>query len=211
MQSVNITDSSTPIQASLLFVGMIFLLPPSIMAMVLGNILIGEEGKAVWRIYASPISANNLVKSKFFFVSLFALIILVVSTVVGILVYQPSVRIIFIATIEALVLIPALGSISLLIGFKGADFSETRRKRMIRQRWSLISLVICMLAAGAILAPFIPYMITMFLSKFSPAAIISFDPTISVIISVITATIITAVFYRLNNKSAEDLLRKAET
>ena len=210
MQSIGITESGSPAEATLLFVGMILLLPPSIMAMILGNILIGEEGQAVWRIYASPISANNLVKSKFFFVTLFSVITLVVSTAVGIIVYQPSIQIIIVSVIEAFFLIPALGSISLLLGFKGADFSETRRKRMIRQRWSLISFAACVLAAGAILAPFIPYFISLFVSSFMTITIDSFDLAFSVIISGIIATIITIVFYRFNVSYAKDFLRKAE-
>ena len=69
-----------------------FLLPAVAMAMLLGEILIGEEGQAVWRIYASPISAKNLVKSKYFFTVLFSIIILVASGIIGIVVFpsQPA-------------------------------------------------------------------------------------------------------------------------
>ena len=190
---------------------MTFLLPGSVMAMTLGNMLIGEEGQAVWRIYASPVSAKNLVKSKFFFLALLSLIILLVTGVVGIVFYHPSLKVITVAFLEAFFLIMALGSIALTIGFRGADFSASRRARMIRQEWSLISLVVCALAGLAVLAPLIPYVLSLFLSSLIAIAPVSvLDLAISVIISGIIASVITAVFYRINISSAKDLLRKAE-
>ena len=60
------------------------------MAMLLGEVLIGEEGQAVWRIYASPISPKNLVKSKYFFVTLFSTIILLISGTIGTIFYHPT-------------------------------------------------------------------------------------------------------------------------
>jgi len=211
MQSIGITNSGAPTEVNLVFKAMIFLLPGAAMAMVLGNILIGEEGQAVWRIYASPISAKNLVKSKYFFITLFSTIILLITGTIGVIVYQPSLRATIIAFIEAFFLMLALGSISLSIGFKGADFSQTRRARMVRQEWSFISFIACAIAGLAILAPLIPYVISSFTSSFmaiAPAS--SLNLLISVIISGIIALIITAVFYRININSAKDLLRKAE-
>jgi hypothetical protein len=120
-------------------VGTIFLLPAAAMAMLLGEIMIGEEGQAVWRIYASPISAKNLVKSKYFFVTLFSTIILLVAGIVGIAFYHPSLRETIVAFIEGFFIIFPIGAISLYIGFRGADFSETRRARMVRQEWTLVS------------------------------------------------------------------------
>ena len=73
-----------------LWSGVIFLVPASGMAMLLGQVLIGEEGQAMWRIYASPISAKNLVKSKFFLVIIFSIIILLATGFIGILVFHPS-------------------------------------------------------------------------------------------------------------------------
>jgi len=37
----------------------IFVLPAGFMAMLLGQVLIGEEGQVIWRIYASPISGKK--------------------------------------------------------------------------------------------------------------------------------------------------------
>jgi hypothetical protein len=212
MQSIGITNGSAqPSQVTLIFSAMTFLLPAAVMAMTVGSVLIGEEGQAVWRIYASPISAKNLVKSKFFFIALLSTIILLVTGTVGILFYRPSLRFIIIGFIEAFFLIMALGSISLSIGFRGADFSQTRRARMVRQEWSIIDFIACALAGGAILAPLTPFVISSFISSFMAAAPTgAFDLVISVIISGIIASVITVVFYRINLNSAKDLLRKAE-
>ena len=49
--------------------------------LLLGQVLIGEEGQVMWRIYASPISAKNLVKSKFFLTIIFSVIILLITGV----------------------------------------------------------------------------------------------------------------------------------
>ncbi len=211
MQSVGITNGSAPGQLRLFYAGMTFLFPVSIMAMSVGSILIGEEGQAVWRIYASPISPKNLVRAKLFFISSLSIITLLLTGSIGILFYQPLLQFIIVGYVEGLFLAFALGSISLSIGFKGADFSQTRRARMIRQEWSIIALLVCGLAALAVLAPLIPFAFSLFISSFMAAAPVdSFYLAVSVVISGIIASVITAVFYRVNLNSAKELIRKAE-
>ena len=211
MQSIGITNNgASPAEADFIFEAMIFLFPPSIMAMIIGNILVGEEGQAVWRIYASPVSAKNLVKSKLFFLMLFSVIILVAAIIVGAIMFQPSLTLLTVATIEAVFLIPAVGTISLAIGFKGADFTETRRKRMIRQEWSLISFIVCLLAGAGILAPLAPYVISMFVPSFLGISASILNLAVSIVISGIISLVLTVIFYRVNLNSAADLLRKAE-
>jgi hypothetical protein len=213
MQSLGITNGGSSVgpQTSLIFMGIMFLLPGGAMAMFLNEIMIGEEGQAVWRIYASPISGKNLVRSKFFFSTLFSVIIMVIGGAIGIVFYHPSLRTIIVAFLEALFLILALGSISLAIGFKGADFSQTRRARMIRQDWSLIAFLVCTLAAAVILAPLLPYVLASFAPSLIPGVLTSTNNiAISVIISGVISLVITAIFYRINTGLANDLLRKAQ-
>jgi hypothetical protein len=84
---------------------------------------------------------------------------------------------------------------------------------MIRQEWSLISLVACALAGLAILAPLIPYVLSQFASSFLPFSI-SIGPVelaVSLVISGVIAAVFAVVFYRINLGSAKELLRKAET
>ena len=211
LESQGIINGGVSAQASPILVGTIFLLPAATMAMLLGEILIGEEGQAVWRIYASPISPKNLVKSKYFFVTLFSTIILLAGGVVGIVFYHPSLRETIVAFIEALFIILAVSSISLSVGFKGADFSQTRRARMVRQEWTLVGFIVCAIAGAAVLAPLVPYVIASLAPSFIPGLTASaFNLAISVIISGVISLIITAVFYRINIGSARELLRKAE-
>ena len=211
MQSIGKTGSTAPTEVSLIFTAMTFLFPASFMVMSLGNLIIGEEGQAIWRIYASPITAKNLVKSKFFFMVLFALIILLVTGTLGVVIYHPSLRTAIVAFCEAVFLILALGSISLTIGFRGADFTETPRPRMIRQSWALINLIACLIAGGAVVAPLAPYVISSIVSSFMPGlTLLSLDPYTATAISGVIAIVITIIFYRITLDSAKDFLRKAE-
>ena len=199
-------------QVDLMFKGMIFLFPACLMAMTMGNMLIGEEGTAVWRIYASPITPKNLVKAKLALQVSFSVVVLIVTGSVGVLIYQPSLKFIIVATLETLFLIAALSGIALAIGFKGADFTATRRARMIRQEWSLISLVGCGLAGLGILAPLAPYVISTFLpSNLALSASSLSDLILPVAISGIIAAAITVIFYIINLNSARELILKAET
>ena len=185
----------------------IFLLPAFVMVLSLGSFMIGEEGQAVWRIYSSPISPKNLVKSKYFFILFFALVVLPITTLVGILMYHPSLRATITAVLVPVFLVFALGAISLSNGIKGADFTEVPRPRMIRVKWSMINLIVCALAALAVLAPFVPYVLSIFVPGLFAAFI---DPYLAIAVSGVVAAVITAVFYRVAVKNAEELLSKAE-
>jgi len=187
--------------------GVIFLVPASGMAMLLGQILIGEEGQAVWRIYASPISPKNLVKSKFFLIMIFAVIILAVTGFIGIIVFHPSLRKAGIAMIEAFFMALAVASVSLQVGFKGPDFSGTRRQRMVRQEWSLIGSVVGVITGAAVFAP---VLVQYAFGLYSGISVSTLNYTIGVAISAAISTSISAVFYKINIGAAQDLLRKAQ-
>jgi hypothetical protein len=169
--------------------------------------LIGEEGQAMWRIYASPISPKNLVKSKFFLVIIFSVIILLITGVIGIVVFHPSIRKAIIAMVESFLMAMAVASASLQIGFKGPDFSGSRRARMVRQEWSLIGTAVAAIVGAVVFAPvFAQYG----LALLSGTSVSTLNYAIGVAISAAISIAITAVFYRINISSAEELLRKAE-
>jgi magnesium-transporting ATPase (P-type) len=160
MQNLGTSGSAAPSSLGLLWAGLTFLFPASIMAMSLGNLVMGEEGQAVWRIYAAPFSPNSLVKSKYFFIVLFGLIIFAITSIIGAVIYQASFRVAFVGAFEAIFLVFALSAVSLANGIKGADFNELPRPRMIRVEWSLINLIACFLGGLAILGPLLPYAIS---------------------------------------------------
>jgi hypothetical protein len=207
MQTLSLTTETVPVQVFVYLAALTFLLPASVMAMSLGNFMIGEEGQAVWRIYSSPISAKNLVKSKYALTIFFSILVLAITGIFGFLVYHPSLRGTIVASFEAVFLVFALGSISLSNGIKGADFTEVPRARMIRLSWSIINFIACLLASVAVLIPFFPYV----LSAFAPGLIGFFvDLYQAVIVSAIITIALTIIFYRVALKSAKELLAKAE-
>jgi hypothetical protein len=210
-QSLGQTGGQLPHEATLYLTGVAFLFPGSIMAMSLGSFIMGEEGQAVWRVYSSPISARNLVKSKYSFMIFLAFIVMAITGTFGFFVYHPSLRATLVTSLEAVFLIFALGAISLSNGIKGADFTETPRPRMIHQTWSIINLIACLLGGLAVLAPFFPYLISTSLSTFMPGLSVGFlDPLLATAISAIIAIILTIVFYRISVNNAKDLIKKAE-
>ena len=161
----------------------------------------------MWRIFSSPISPWNLVKSKYFFILSFSTLMLVITGTIGFLVFHPSLNEVFALLVMAVFLLVALGAVSLSNGIRGADFTEAPRARMIRQEWSLINLVACLLAAVAILAPFFLFLISTFLSS---SADLFPDLYLGLGISAVISAIITAVFIRISINNANGLLTKAE-
>jgi hypothetical protein len=207
MQSLSRTNQAMPPQFSIYMTALTFLLPASVLAMISGNFMIGEEGQAIWRIYSAPISARNLVKSKYFFIVFFSLVILVITGIFGFFVFHPSVRTVIVASIEAVFLVFALGAISFSNGISGADFTEVPRSRMVRTATAWLNIIACLLAGMAILAPFFPYI----LSDFIPSLFGFYvDFYQAVIVSAIIAFVLTIIFYRIALKNAKELLAKAE-
>jgi hypothetical protein len=209
MQSFGVSSAASGPEDALIFFGMMFLLPAAFITYMLGNFIIGQEGQAIWRIYASPISAKNFIKSKYFFTILFGLSILIITGTIGTIIYRPTPTMLSVAILEALFLIFALSTISLNMGLRGADFIEIPKPRMIRPAWMLISMLSCFLTALVILAPLILTVLPLILE---PLGIIipSVNPFITVTISGIIAATITGIFYKINLNNAKTFIQKAE-
>ncbi len=183
------------------------LFPVSVMAMSLGNFMTGEEGQNIWRIYSSPVSGKNFVKSKFAFMLFFALIILPITGAVGLFFYHPSFNTAFALAAEAIFVAFPVGALSLANGIKGADFNEVPRPRMIRTEWSLINLVTCGAVALAVLVPLVPFVISEF-AGFQVASFLGLYQAL--IISGVISAILTVIFYKMAVGNAKELLVKAE-
>jgi len=190
------------------FFAMILLMPGAIMAISLGSMIIGQEGSPVWHLYSSPITAESLVKCKYAFVVIFSCAVTLACGTVGILIIRPSLKIIFAAVIESIFLIVSLSAVSLRAGIKGADFVEIPRPRMIRPLEAIINFIICLILASVILAPIIPYAVTM-MGFLNPMP--QFYFYIALAISGAIAAIVTYGFYRIAVKNAKDFLAEAET
>ncbi|MEM3051732.1 MAG: hypothetical protein QXJ40_06585 [Candidatus Bathyarchaeia archaeon] len=212
MQTLSSPMDTVPAQVFVYLAASTFLLPSTVTAISLGSFMIGEEGQVVWRIYAAPISASTLVKSKYFFIIFFSVIVLAITGVFAFAVYHPSLHATIVAYIEALFLIFALGAISLSNGIKGADFTEIPRPRMIRLSWSLINLGTCLVAGVVILAPFFPFALSAMLPEIMPSLTLEafLNPLLSLAVSAIIAIIFTAIFYKIAIRNAREFLAKAE-
>ena len=206
MQTIGVTGSQPSSGFNpLISMALIFLMPVGILSVYLGSIVIGEEGSAMWRVYSAPISAESLVKSKYSFIVFLSIIVVTLTGIIGVFVFQPSVRAAVFAFVESFLLMFALSAISLAVGMFGPDFREVPRPRMIRPEWSFFNLIVCLLAGVAVLAPFVPYAVS-FVGLGTP-----FDLYQAVIVSVVISVILTFVGYRLALRNARQLLQKAET
>jgi len=207
MTSLNSSTPSPGAPGGLTWFWLVYvtLFPSTLMSMTLGNFLTGEEGQSVWRIYMSPISAKSYVKSKYTFLLFFSLIVLPITTAVGIFLYPHSVRGTVVLILEAIFIVCAAGALSLANGIKGADFTEFPRARMIRPEWSFISLGASLGVAVAVLLPFFPYVLSLFIGG-SPFI----DLNVATALSGVIAAVLTFVFYKLAVGNAKELLAKAQ-
>jgi hypothetical protein len=199
-----ITPAASPFLAAL-----ILLIPGAIMAVIVGMMIIGEEGSCVWLFYSSPITARSLVKSKYAFICILSFTVMLICGAIGILVAHPSLRLALALLIESTFLILALGAVSLRAGITGADFVETPRPRMVRRLTFFINAFLCMLLAIVIISPLVPYALSLISLPFTlPLPEIDLYAAIS--ISAIITSVITFTFYRIALKTAAEFLTKAE-
>ncbi|MCW3993881.1 MAG: hypothetical protein NWE85_04875 [Candidatus Bathyarchaeota archaeon] len=208
MQQLGLLGEPAAPEASRFLFAWILLGPGSIMAVMLGTMIIGEEGRAVWHFFSSPITARSLVKCKYAFIVIFSCVVTLVCGVIGILVMCPSPDITIALLIESILLIFALGAVSLGAGIKGADFAEVPRARMVRPLTSLVTMILCLVLASAIFSPLLLHRVTIYIPI--PVSLPKIDLYAAVSISAVMAFVVTFVFYRMALKNAQEFLRKAE-
>jgi hypothetical protein len=181
------------------------LLPVAIFSIFLGGIIVGEEGHAIWRVYASPISAESLVKSKYFFIIFFGTLVTIIVGTVDTLAFHSSTDLAFVAFLEGFLLMFPLAAISLSIGLMGPDFREEPRPRFIKVEWSLLNMILCFIAAIGIVSPFIPVAISSIFASGSQN-----DLFLPLGISTVISIIVTTIAYRIAVSNARGLLLKAQ-
>ena len=208
MQYLGIYGTPVP-GGSRFLLAFILLGPGAIMAAMLGLMIIGEEGESVWLFFSSPITARGLVKCKYAFVIIFSFVVMLVCGVIGILVARPSPDIAMALLIESILLIFALGAVSLGAGIKGADFTEAPRPRMVRPLTVLVYMLLCLVLAMAIFSPLLLHEVTMEYIPI-PVALPKISLPVAVSISAVVALVVTFAFYRIALKNAEEFLTKAE-
>jgi len=166
-------------------------------------------GESVWLFFSSPITARGLVKCKYAFVIIFSFVVMLVCGVIGVLIARPSPDIAIALLIESILLIFALGTVSLGAGIKGADFTEAPRPRMVRPLTVLVYMLLCLVLALAIFSPLLLHAVAMGYILV-PVSLPRIDLYVAVSISAVIALVVTFVFYRIALKNAEEFLIKAE-
>jgi hypothetical protein len=189
-------------------------LPGAMMAISLGSIITGSEGASAWCIYSSPISAKGFVKAKYSFAALFSLAVTVICFFASIFLTSPTLRMAAIGLIEGVLMVFSLGMVSVSFGIRGADFRELPRPRMIRPLWSVINVIVCGLLALAVISPMIPYGLKILSEAVAPVSMLVTLPEsylyLALAVSVVVASVIAYVFYRIAVKNAEELMARAE-
>jgi hypothetical protein len=209
MQQLGLLGGSATSGPSRFLFAWILLGPGAIMAVMLGSLIVGEEGGAVWHFFSSPITARSLVKCKYAFVIIFSCVVTLVCGVIGILLMYPSLDITVALLIESILLIFALSAVSLVMGIEGADFAEVPRPRMVRPLMSLINVILCLVLASVIFSPLLLHALAMGYLPI-PLPLPKIDLYVAVSISAVIAVIITFAFYNIALKNAEKFLIKAE-
>lgn len=213
-----ITEAPTPhtLYALYSFLSAYLVLAPgTIMAIMLGTMMLGLEGGSVWYLYSSPIDARRLVRAKYSFVTLFSSAVMVVCSLVISVVWAPSTKIVILCIVEAVFLISSLSMVSLSFGIRGADFRELPRPRMIRPGWAIINGLVCIILALAIVSPIIPLALNFFFKMIESPIKMSIPVSnaylyFAVPASGIIAFSIAYMFYRVALKNAEKFLVHAE-
>jgi len=209
MQYLGVYGRPVEPEPSRFLFALILLVPGSIMAVMLGLMVIGEEGGSVWLFFSSPITARSLVKCKYAFVIILSCIVTLVCGAVGILVARPSPDTAIALLIESILLIFALGAVSLGAGIKGADFAEAPRPRMVRPLTAFVYTLLCLVLALAIFSPLLLHAVTMDYIPI-PVSLPKIDLYVAISVSAVIALVTTFVFYRIALKNAEEFLLKAE-
>lgn len=186
---------------------MVLLAPGAFLATLLGSMIIGEEGGAVWHLYSAPVTAKSLIKCKYGFIVIFSIAVTLVFGIFGILLIRPSLRAAVTLVIESVFLIVSLSAVSLIAGIKGADFVEVPKPKMVRPLTALTNMLLCLVLAAVILAPFIPYGGTImgFLNPLPPSYLY-----LALGISGAITAVVTYVFYRIALKTAKEFLANLE-
>ena len=198
-----------PVGGSYLLFALITLIPGIMITPFLGTLLTTLEGTSVWYLFSAPISAKSIARSKFFFVAFFALSITLVCSLIGGLVFRPSVLVAAVTLLEAVFLMFSLSAISVAFGIKAAEFRGVFGfSRIVKPKWGLLGFILCAVIGSAIVAPIIPYVLSTFAISFLPAIppLPEYYVYPALLLSGIIAVAMTYLFRRVALDNAEKML-----
>jgi hypothetical protein len=176
-----------------------------IMLLVLMNsmISIGQEGYAIWNLYASPIMPKELVKAKMsmnIILSLpVALAFWIGITILGHLSFRASTA--FLLVSISLIFTESL--LGLIIGIRFPDFTETLRSRFVSITGMLLGMLLGIVVAGVIATPYAAYL------SFKPQWMArSMYFILTSLVTLLLTTLFSVIGYRLCLTRIKNLFRE---
>ncbi|MCL2431887.1 hypothetical protein [Candidatus Bathycorpusculum sp.] len=205
------TNGPTPMAGYFILFAIIVLGPSLLIASRVGSILPGLEGRSMWYLFASPISAKMFSKPKIFLTIILSLATALVCGVIGGVMFRPTPLTIVVILLETVFLIVAGSVVSVAIGIKGADFQRDF-PHCLKRRESWVHALLFFAVCFAVVAPIIPYGLSIF-AMYAPVSILSglvllpeYYVYLGLFASGIIATGISHVFCRVAEDSAEQIL-----
>ncbi len=177
----------------------LYIFPVSIFCELLGMTSIGQEGHAVWNLYAAPLTARTLFRAKFILISLLGSIFAVAMAVVLGLLLRPSPAIVTSLLILGIGIVVEQGTISMIFGARFPDFRETVRSRYVSMWGSLLGMGTGLGAAFLTASPIMGILV------------VGLDPIRLSLVSLVIAIGISLIAYRVANSQLQMLFRNIRT
>jgi hypothetical protein len=198
-----------PMGGSSVVFALITLVPGIMITPFLGILLTTLEGSSIWYLFSSPISAKSIAKAKVFFAAFFALTISLVCAVIGGIVFKPPVLIAAVTLLEAGFLIFSLSAVSVAFGVKAAEprgiFGVSK---ILKPKWGVLSFFVCLAIGLGIVAPVIPFALSVYAVSFLPTMppLPNYYVYVGLLLSGVVAVSMTWLFLRFAVDYAEEML-----
>lgn len=143
----------TPTGLGLLAATFLYTFPVSIFVGILAMTSIGQEGYAVWNLYAAPIKPSNLLKAKMLFATLLGLSFSIAMLVIINFLLQPLSGYLWVMLGLGVALVFEESAIGICFGARFPDFREMVRSRYVGVWGSLLGMGTILIAALATASP----------------------------------------------------------
>jgi hypothetical protein len=131
----------------------LFVIPVTIFTEMLAMTSIGQEGAAVWTLYAAPIRPRELLRAKLLYVTaLSAIFAVAMALVFGLLVSEVMSHL-WVLVILGLALVLEQAAIGMSIGARFPDFRETIRSRYVSVWGSLLGVFLGLIMGMLTISP----------------------------------------------------------
>ncbi len=180
------------------------LMAPAIVSMTLGSVSLGSEGRAVWHLYSMPITAERLLRCKYYFVVICSGLLSSVGYVSFVWFFRPSPVLFIVLLVISIILVLTLPLIVLKGGISGAEFTESPDPKMVETSTNILYSGLMIVIELIILSPLIYLFLNpnVSLSGIVVPAVLSFSVGVGYIFGYI--------FYRLDLAEVERFLEEAE-